>query len=118
MCQSCPVYASELYATANGGNDDVVFGYQEAWYWYRYLPAYVSGELSSLYAQSLDVWHLGDEYSDTPILSDAFLKETDQYLYRSLLSSENHQFIADIFVENIAVRPMPIYSVPGLIDHF
>lgn len=113
-----PVYASELYATANGGNDDVVFGYQEAWYWYRYLPAYVSGELSSLYAQSLDVWHLGDEYSDTPVLSDEFLRETDQYLYRSLISSENHQFIADIFVENIAVRPMPIYSVPGLIDHF
>lgn len=112
-----PVYASELKATANGGNDTTVFGYQEAWYWYRYMPAYVSGELSSLYATSLDVWHLGDEYSDTPVLSDEFLKETDQYLYRSLISSNNHQFIADIFVENIAVRPMPIYSVPGLIDH-
>lgn len=113
-----PVYASELYATANGGNDDVVFGYQEAWYWYRYLQGYVSGELSSLYATSLDVWHLGDEYSDTPVLSDEFLRETDQYLYRSLLVQNHHQFIADIYVENIAVRPMPIYSVPGLIDHF
>lgn len=113
-----PVYASELYATANGGNDEVVFGYQEAWYWYRYLQGYVSGELSSLYATSLDVWHLGDEYSDTPILSDEFLQETDQYLYRSLIATEHHQFIADIYVENIAVRPMPIYSVPGLIDHF
>lgn len=112
-----PVYASELYATANGGNDKTVFGYQEAWYWYRYLPGYISGELSSLYAQSLDVWHLGDEYSDTPILSDEFLRETKQYLDRSLLTSTHHQFLADIFVENIAVRPMPIYSVPGLIDH-
>lgn len=113
-----PVYASELKATPNGANDDVVFGYQEAWYWYRYLPGYVSGELSSLYAQSLDVWHLGDEYADTPVLSDEFLRETDQYLYRSLISQDNHQFIADIYVENIAVRPMPVYSVPGLIDHF
>lgn len=112
-----PIYASELKATANGANDDVVYGYQEAWYWYRYMPAYVSGELSSLYAQSLDVWHLGDEYSDTPVLSDEYLRETDQYLYRSLISSSNHQFLADIYVENIAVRPMPIYSVPGLIDH-
>lgn len=113
-----PVYASELKATPNGANDDVVFGYQEAWYWYRYLPGYVSGELSSLYAQSLDVWHLGDEYEDTPVLSDEFLRETDQYLYRSLISQDNHQFIADIYVENTAVRPMPVYSVPGLIDHF
>lgn len=112
-----PVYASELYATANGGNDDVVYGYQEAWYWYRYLQGYVSGELSSLYAQSLDVWHLGDEYSDTPVLSDAFLRETKQYLDRSLLTNTHHQFLADIYVENTAVRPMPIYSVPGLIDH-
>lgn len=112
-----PVYASELYATANGANDNVVYGYQEAWYWYRYLPGYISGELSSLYSQSLDVWHLGDEYSDTPILSDEFLQETKQYLDRSLLTSTHHQFIADIQVENIAVRPMPIYSVPGLIDH-
>ena len=112
-----PVYASELKATANGANDDVVYGYQEAWYWYRYLQGYVSGELSSLYSQSLDVWHLGDEYSDTPILSDEFLQETKQYLDRALLSTEHHQFIADIQVENIAVRPMPIYSVPGLIDH-
>lgn len=112
-----PVYASELYATKNGGNDNVVAGYQEAWYWYRYLPGYISGELSSLYAQSLDVWHLGDEYSDTPVLSDEFLRETDQYLNRSLLTTTHHQFLADIFVENTAVRPMPIYSVPGLIDH-
>lgn len=112
-----PVYASELYATKNGGNDDVVYAYQEAWYWYRYLPGYISGELSSLYAQSLDVWHLGDEYADTPILSDEFLRETKQYLDRSLLTNTHHQFLADIFVENIAVRPMPIYSVPGLIDH-
>lgn len=112
-----PVYASELKATANGGNDSVIFGYQEAWYWYRYLPGYVSGELSSLYAQSLDVWHLGDEYTDTPVLSDEFLRETKQYLDRSLLTNTHHQFLADIFVENIAVRPMPIYSIPGLIDH-
>lgn len=112
-----PVYASELKATANGGTDNTVFGYQEAWYWYRYLPGYISGELSSLYKQSLDVWHLGDEYEDTPVLSDEFLQETKQYLDRSLLTSEHHQFIADIQVENTAVRPMPIYSVPGLIDH-
>lgn len=112
-----PVYASELKATANGGNDSTVFGYQEAWYWYRYLPGYVSGELSSLYAQSLDVWHLGDEYTDTPVLSDEFLRETKQYLDRSLLTTTHHQFLADILVKNIAVRPMPIYSVPGLIDH-
>lgn len=112
-----PVYASELYVKPNKANDDVVAGYQEAWYWYRYLQGYVSGELSSLYKQSLDVWHLGDEYNDTPVLSDEFLRETDQYLNRSLLTTTHHQFLADIFVENIAIRPMPIYSVPGLIDH-
>lgn len=112
-----PVYASELYVQPNGTNDNVVVGYQEAWYWYRYKPARTSGEISSLYAQSLDVWQLGDEYTDTPVLSDEFLQETDQYLNRSLLMDTHHQFIADIFVNDIAVRPMPLYSVPGLIDH-
>ena len=112
-----PVYASELYVQPNGTNDNVVIGYQEAWYWYRYKPARTSGEISSLYAQSLDVWQLGDEYTDTPVLSDEFLQETDQYLNRSLLMDTHHQFIADIFVNDIAVRPMPLYSVPGLIDH-
>lgn len=112
-----PVYASELYVQPNGANDNVVVGYQEAWYWYRYKQGRTSGEISSLYAQSLDVWHLGDEYTDTPVLSDEFLQETDQYLNRSLLMDTHHQFIADIFVNDIAVRPMPLYSVPGLIDH-
>lgn len=112
-----PVYASELFVKPNGANDNVVIGYQEAWYWYRYKAARTSGEISSLYAQSLDVWQLGDEYTDTPVLSDEFLQETDQYLNRSLLIDTHHQFIADIFVNDIAVRPMPLYSVPGLIDH-
>lgn len=112
-----PVYASELFVQPNGANDNVVMGYQEAWYWYRYKPARTSGEISSLYAQSLDVWQLGDEYTDTPVLSDEFLQETDQYLNRSLLMDTHHQFIADIFVNDTAVRPMPLYSVPGLIDH-
>lgn len=56
--------------------DDEVFGYQEAWADYRYKPSRVSGEMRSQYVQSLDVWHLADDYSKMPALSDAWIHET------------------------------------------
>ncbi len=114
-----PVYRREIFA--NGSDqDEQVFGYQEAWADYRYKPNRVAGEMRSNYPQSLDVWHLADDYASAPFLSDTWIAEDSNNLNRCLAVSEkvSNQLWADIFVKNTSVRPMPIYSIPGLIDHY
>ena len=108
----------EIYAQGNN-EDDEVFGYQEAWADYRYKPNRVTGEMRSAYAQSLDVWHLADDYAQRPSLSDSWIREDKSNIDRVLAvqSSVSNQFFADIYVQNRATRPMPLYSIPGLIDH-
>lgn len=108
----------EIYAQGNA-EDDEVFGYNEAWADYRYKPNRVTGEMRSSYKQSLDVWHLADDYAARPSLSDSWIREDKANIDRVLAvqSSVSNQFFADIFVQNRATRAMPIYSVPGLIDH-
>lgn len=108
----------EIYAQGNS-EDDEVFGYQEAWADYRYKPNRVTGEMRSAYTQSLDVWHLADDYAQRPSLSDSWIREDKSNIDRVLAvnSSVSNQFFADIYVQNRATRPMPMYSIPGLIDH-
>ncbi len=108
----------EIYAQGNE-QDDEVFGYQEAWADYRYKPNRVTGEMRSSYTQSLDVWHLADDYAQRPSLSDSWIREDKTNIDRVLAvqSSVSNQFFADVYVQNRATRPMPLYSIPGLIDH-
>lgn len=108
----------EIFAQGND-KDNEVFGYQEAWAEYRYKPNMVTGEMRSAYAQSLDVWHLADDYSTLPSLSDSWIREDKSNIDRVLAvtSAVSNQFFADIYVKNYCTRPMPMYSVPGLIDH-
>ena len=111
----------EIFATgsADGSKDDEVFGYQEAWADYRYKPSQVTGEMRSQYEQSLDVWHLADDYETLPTLSDSWIREDKSTVDRVLAvtSKVSNQLFADIYVTNYATRPMPMYSIPGLIDH-
>jgi hypothetical protein len=111
----------EIFATgsAEGSKDDEVFGYQEAWADYRYKPSQVTGEMRSQYEQSLDVWHLADDYAALPTLSDSWIREDKTNVDRVLAvtSKVSNQLFADIYITNFATRPMPMYSVPGLIDH-
>nr|QJB19417.1 MAG: major capsid protein [Microvirus sp.] len=108
----------EIFATATS-TDDEVFGYQEAWADYRYKPNRVSGEMRSTYATSLDVWHLGDKYASLPVLSDAWIREDKTNVNRCLAvqSTVSNQLFADLYVTNKTTRPMPMHSIPGLIDH-
>ena len=112
------VLNKEIFAQGNA-KDDEVFGYQEAWADYRYKPSRVSGEMRSQYKQSLDVWHLADDYSKLPSLSDSWIREDPNPINRVLAVSDNvsNQFFCDIYVQNYTTRNMPLYSIPGLIDH-
>lgn len=108
----------EIFAQATS-TDDEVFGYQEAWADYRYKPSRVAGEMRSNFKQSLDVWHLGDDYNSLPKLSDSWIREDKSNLDRCLTvtSSVSNQLFCDIYIQNKTTRAMPLYSIPGLIDH-
>lgn len=111
-----PVYNKEIYATGTS-TDDQVFGYQERWAEYRYTPNTISGEFRSTYSTPLDVWHYGDDYASLPTLQQAWLEETDTYVDRTLAVTTQDQILMDTALDITAVRPLPMYSVPGLIDH-
>lgn len=112
-----PILSKELYAY-NLKPDDV-FGYQEAWADLRYRPSQVTGQLSSQAGDGLDIWHFADNYANAPILSGEFLEENVGFVDRTLTAPHTtiDNFIVDIYHKLSAIRPMPLYSIPGLIDH-
>lgn len=97
--------------------DDEAFGYQERWAEYRYKPSMITGELRSNFAQSLDVWHYGDDYAALPSLGSEWIKEPEENMSRTLAVQSHDQFFADFYFEPVYTLPMPLYSVPGLVDH-
>lgn len=113
-----PVKNREIFAQGNA-QDDEVFGYQEAWADYRYKPSHVTGEMRSAYHASLDFWHLADDYETLPKLSNEWIREDRKTVNRVLAVSDSNadQLFCDIYIRNRSTRPMPLYSVPGLIDH-
>lgn len=120
-----PVLRKEIFATMDEDMDNEVFGYQEAWAEYRYKPSRVAGAFRSQYAQSLDSWHYGDYYGlpqdvETFIADRDFMAETDVNIDRTLAVSSDveDQFLCNFYFKSTWVRPMPLYSVPGLVDHF
>lgn len=115
------VKAKELVARGVAGDDDIM-GYQEAWYELRYSPSRVSGAFRTNVEGSLDSWHYADYFdpSKQPILSGDFISETSSNIDRTLAvqSQLEDQFILDMKFNAKFVRPLPMYSIPGLIDHF
>ena len=114
-----PVYNYQIFCQDSADANNGVFAYQEAWGEYRYKPNRVAGEMRSGTAKSLDVWHLADKYAQLPTLSDAWIQEDKTNVDRCLAvtSKVSNQLFGDFYVRNICTRPMPLFSIPGLIDH-
>lgn len=113
------VLNKEIYAQGNS-EDDEVFGYQEAWAEYRYTPSIISGAFRSNYeGGSLDSWHYGSDFHELPRYSEGFIYDSEVNVERTLAveSESAPQFIVDFSFVNKATRKMPMYSIPGLIDH-
>lgn len=111
------VMKSEIYLDPEHLDD--VFGYQERWAEYRYKPNRVAGEMRPGISNTLDSWHFADYYESQPSLSDSWIREDKTNVDRTLAvtSSVSNQLFADIYIKNYTTRPMPLYSIPGLIDH-
>lgn len=115
-----PHFKREIFLADSGSDNSDVFGYQEAWAEYRYAPSLNTAEMRPGVTNSLAHWHFGDYYTTAPTLSDSWIREDKSVVDRALaVTSETaNQAFMDIYVQNIATRPVPMYSIPGLIDHF
>lgn len=110
------VLNKEIYAQGTS-DDDGVFGYQERYAEYRYFPNQITGKFRSTYSQPLDSWHLAQKFDSLPTLSDDFIRDNPP-IDRVIAVPDEPQFLLDAFFKMSCVRPMPLYGVPGLIDHF
>ena len=113
------VLNKEIYCTGTA-TDDEVFGYQERWAEYRYKPSQITGYFRSTAAGTLDAWHLAQEFGTLPALNDEFIEDTPpvERIVAIGDAANGKQFLFDAFFNVRQARPMPLYSVPGLIDHF
>lgn len=114
-----PIKISEIFVSTSSSSDSI-FGYQEAWADLRQRPNRVSGALRSSSTSDLDIWHLADNFGSAPVLNSAFLAETPVNLDRVLAvphSDTAPQFVVEFDFKVQAVRCLPKYSVPGLLDH-
>jgi len=111
------VLQKEIFSDGVQANDDKVFGYQERYAEYRYFPSQITGEFRSSFAQSLDAWHLSQEFATAPVLDDEFIVENPPVDRVIAVTSEPH-FLLDTYIQMRCTRPMPTYGVPGMIDHF
>lgn len=114
------VLRKEIYCTGVEANDDEVFGYQERWAEYRYNPSEITGMFRSTAAGTIDVWHLAQNFTTAPTLGPDFIEESPPIPRVLAVGAEalGQEFLVDCFFSAKVSRPMPMYSVPGLIDHF
>lgn len=110
------VLNKEIYAQGTA-DDDKVFGYQERYAEYRYYPGQITGKFRSTDPQPLDSWHLAQKFSSLPTLSSQFVQDNPP-VERVIAVQNEPQFLFDSYIRLKCARPMPVYSVPGLVDHF
>lgn len=110
------VLNKEIYAQGND-KDDAVFGYQERYAEYRYFPAQITGKFRSTDPHPLDSWHLAQKFESLPTLSSQFIQDSPP-VDRVIAVTDEPQFLFDSYIRLKCARPMPVYSVPGLVDHF
>ncbi len=110
------VLSKEIYVDGTAADEDV-FGYQERSAEYRYKPSMITGEFRSNSDAPLDIWHLSQFFGDRPVLSDLFIQD-DPPIERIIAVQDEPQFLFDSYFSMRCARPMPLYGVPGMIDHF
>ena len=112
------VLNKEIYCDGSA-NDSNVFGYQERWAEYRYQPSQITGLFRSTASGTLDGWHLAQKFTSLPTLNTTFIQDVPPVSRVLAVGSQTgKEFLCDVFMSIRAARPLPMYSVPGLIDHF
>ena len=110
------VLNQEIYSQGTSA-DQNVFGYQERFAEYRYKNSSITGKFRSNITDTLDPWHLAIDFGSLPVLNASFIEENPP-IDRAVAVPTHPDFLFDSFFDLKCSRPMPTYSVPGLIDHF
>ena len=110
------VLNKEIYLQDTEADKDV-FGYQERYAEYRYKPSRITGRFRSDSSEPLDAWHLSQDFDQLPVLGDSFIEESPPVNRVIAVPGEPH-FLFDGYFRLNCARPMPVYGVPGYIDHF
>lgn len=116
------VLNKEIYATGNTTQDNGVFGYQERWAEYRYRPSQITGYFRSTTSPTIDYWHYAERFTGLPTLNNTFITDASDAVVKRTTAvgaaADGQQFIADMFFDETIARLMPMFSVPGMMDHF
>jgi len=106
------ILSKEIYADGSAADNDA-FGYAERYAEYRYKPSMVTGKFRSTAAGTMDIWTLAQKFTTRPTLSSAFIEEHPP-VDRVVAVPSEPQIIGDFYFKQRSVRPLPVYSVPGL----
>ena len=110
-----PIWNGELWY--GSGDEAGTWGYQERHGDYRYKQGRICTEFRSNHPQSLDVWHLAQDFDQLPELNKEFIGELPP-IDRVIAVPAEPDFLVDAWFNLKCTRPMPVYAVPGMIDHF
>lgn len=111
------IFATGIGDPVLGTGDYATFGFQERYAEYRYKPSSTTGVMRSTAALPIDQWHLGLEFTALPVLNDVFIEDAPP-MARIKAAVADPDFFGDFWFAYKSARPMPTYSVPGMIDHF
>lgn len=114
------ILRQELYCTGVNADDQTVFGYQERWHEYRTRTSEVTGLFRSTTTGNIDEWHLVQQFGSAPLLNSDFILDTPP-MTRVLAageSADNMQYLADIMINRVAVRPIPMFGTPATLARF
>lgn len=101
----------EIFADGSA-NDDLIFGYTERHAEYRTKQSMITGLFRSNHPQSLDVWHVAQDFAAVPVLDGAFIIEKPAIDRVIAVPSEPHWLFESWTTAHVA-RPMPTYGTPG-----
>ena len=111
------VLQKEIYASGVPAEDDLVFGYNERYAELRYFPSLITGTMRSTHPQSLDAWHLSQDFANAPTLSPEFIEQNTP-IDRVVAVPSEPDIIFDTYIQLKHARPLPVYGTPGMVDHF
>nr|QJB20776.1 MAG: major capsid protein [Microvirus sp.] len=107
------VLLKEIFVSSDDEANETIFGYQERYAEYRFKPDVITGEFKT----TLDFWHQGRIFSSAPALNQSFIECSPRYDIFSVTDETEHHFISQIYINCQAIRPLPRFGTPGLIDH-
>ena len=108
------IYERELYAVGNTDNvtgDEKIFGYQGRYDEMREKMSYVTGDFYDKLAYYLN----SRTFENAPALNDDFIKcrpNSDIFAV-----TDEPPFLCNFYWNTKALRPIPLISEPGLLDH-